>query len=91
MRESPASLGYGLPKEFESFFYYISNLSFDATPSYSYLRKLFRNLFINSHYCNDDIFDWVDMVRNEMVSEKGRGNTHKMVISEHSEEDERSK
>lgn len=89
MRESPGSLGYGLPKEFESFFYYIQNLSFDATPSYSYLRKLFRNLFINSNFYNDDIFDWVDLVRNEMVSEKGRVNAQ--MISEHSEDEELSR
>ena len=46
------------PKEFETYFDYIRSLDFDETPSYSYLRKIFRNLFVREGFGCDYVFDW---------------------------------
>ncbi|KAL9628716.1 MAG: hypothetical protein Q9204_005714 [Flavoplaca sp. TL-2023a] len=47
-----------LPKEFETYFQYIHSLDFDEAPSYSYLRKIFRNLFVRESFDCDYVFDW---------------------------------
>ncbi|KAL8904662.1 MAG: hypothetical protein Q9207_003111 [Kuettlingeria erythrocarpa] len=47
-----------LPKEFQTYFDYIHSLGFDETPSYSYLRKIFRNLFVREGFDCDHVFDW---------------------------------
>lgn len=47
-----------LPKEFATYLKYIRNLGFDDQPSYSYLRKLFRDLFVRKGFKYDNVFDW---------------------------------
>ena len=37
---------------------YIRSLRFDDRPDYSYLRKLFRDLFVREGYAYDYVFDW---------------------------------
>jgi len=46
------------PDEFKQYFNYCLSLKFEDTPDYSYLRKLFRDLFIRSNYLDDGIYDW---------------------------------
>ncbi|CAA6662500.1 unnamed protein product [Spirodela intermedia] len=46
------------PPEFISYFHYCRNLKFDDKPNYSYLKKLFRDLFIRDGYQFDYVFDW---------------------------------
>ncbi|CAH8336780.1 unnamed protein product [Eruca vesicaria subsp. sativa] len=46
------------PSEFVSYFRYCRSLRFDDKPDYSYLKRLFRDLFIREGYQFDYIFDW---------------------------------
>ncbi|KAI7754379.1 hypothetical protein M8C21_025611 [Ambrosia artemisiifolia] len=61
-RDDLESLGYVLcksyPTEFISYFHYCRSLRFDDKPDYSYLKRLFRDLFIREGYQFDYVFDW---------------------------------
>lgn len=46
------------PAEFVSYFHYCRSLRFEDKPDYSYLKRLFRDLFIREGYQFDYIFDW---------------------------------
>jgi hypothetical protein len=48
----------GLPEEFTAYFQYVRDLEFDEQPDYSYLRKLFGNLFLREGFEYDNVFDW---------------------------------
>ncbi|KAJ3157337.1 serine/threonine protein kinase [Geranomyces variabilis] len=48
----------GFPNEFSVYLNYTRSLRFDDKPDYSYLRKLFRDLFIREGYHYDYVFDW---------------------------------
>ncbi len=52
------SLCCGLPSEFGVFLNYARTLHFNAKPDYSYLRKLFRDLFLREGFQRDYHFDW---------------------------------
>jgi casein kinase I family protein HRR25 len=54
----PDLLCRGLPNEFGIFLNYCRALNFDDNPDYSYLRKLFRKLFVREGYQYDYLFDW---------------------------------
>ncbi|CAH2355989.1 casein kinase I homolog Hrr25p [[Candida] railenensis] len=51
-------LTQGLPREFLEYMNYIKTLRFDDKPDYSYLRKIFRDLFKRENYRYDYVFDW---------------------------------
>ncbi|CAE7210131.1 unnamed protein product [Rhizoctonia solani] len=56
---TPTDLLYrGFPNEFGIFLNYCRALRFDDKPDYSYLRKLFRDLFVRKGYQYDYVFDW---------------------------------
>ncbi|XP_061352918.1 casein kinase 1-like protein 11 isoform X2 [Gastrolobium bilobum] len=46
------------PSEFASYFQYCRSLQFEDKPNYSYLKKLFRDLFIREGCQFDYVFDW---------------------------------
>ncbi|CAH9093748.1 unnamed protein product [Cuscuta europaea] len=46
------------PSEFISYFHYCRSLRFEDKPDYSYLKRLFRDLFIREGYQFDFVFDW---------------------------------
>ncbi|MBA0686277.1 hypothetical protein Goari_013886 [Gossypium aridum] len=46
------------PSEFVSYFQYCRSLRFEDKPDYSYLKRLFRDLFIREGYSFDYVFDW---------------------------------
>ncbi|CAH9073754.1 unnamed protein product [Cuscuta europaea] len=46
------------PSEFISYFHYCRSLRFEDKPAYSYLKQLFRDLFIHEGYQFDYVFDW---------------------------------
>ncbi|KAK3178842.1 hypothetical protein OEA41_000979 [Lepraria neglecta] len=48
----------GLPAEFGAYFDHVRSLGFDDRPRYSYLRRLFRVLFIRQGFEYDFVFDW---------------------------------
>lgn len=48
----------GYPLEFVTYFQYSRSLKFDDKPDYSYIRKLFRDLFVREGYQWDYAFDW---------------------------------
>ncbi|KAK3161717.1 hypothetical protein QOZ80_1BG0080570 [Eleusine coracana subsp. coracana] len=51
-------LSRGYPTEFASYFHYCRSLRFDDKPDYSYLKRLFRDLFIREGFQFDYVFDW---------------------------------
>ncbi|XP_047954911.1 casein kinase 1-like protein 11 isoform X2 [Salvia hispanica] len=46
------------PPEFTSYFHYCQSLRFEDKPDYSYMKRLFRELFIREGYQFDYVFDW---------------------------------
>ncbi|RKF56899.1 Casein kinase I-like protein hhp1 [Erysiphe neolycopersici] len=48
----------GFPAEFTVYLNYARSLRFDDKPDYSYLRKIFRDLFVREGYQYDYVFDW---------------------------------
>ena len=48
----------GFPNEFAIYLNYTSSLRFDDKPDYSYLRKIFRDLFVREGFQYDYVFDW---------------------------------
>lgn len=46
------------PPEFVTYFQVCRSLRFEDKPDYSYMRKLFRDLFIREGYQYDYVFDW---------------------------------
>ncbi|KAK8701690.1 hypothetical protein V6N13_020070 [Hibiscus sabdariffa] len=46
------------PSEFVSYFHYCRSLRFEDKPDYSYLKRLFRDLFIREGYRFDYVYDW---------------------------------
>jgi len=47
-----------IPGEFCTYLNYVKSLKFDEKPDYSYLRKLFFNLFQKENYILDYCYDW---------------------------------
>lgn len=48
----------GFPNEFSVYLNYTRSLRFDDKPDYSYLRKIFRDLFVRESFQYDYVFDW---------------------------------
>ena len=48
----------GFPNEFAIYLNYTRSLRFDDKPDYSYLRKIFRDLFVREGFQYDSVFDW---------------------------------
>lgn len=46
------------PPELASYFHYCRQLRFDDKPDYTYLKRLFRDLFIREGFQFDYVFDW---------------------------------
>lgn len=64
----------GFPNEFGIFLNYCRALRFDDKPDYSYLRKLFRDLFIREGYQYDYVFDWSVAQRNQAQAQEAEIN-----------------
>ncbi|KAJ2575932.1 serine/threonine protein kinase [Coemansia sp. RSA 1807] len=48
----------GFPNEFAVYLNYARSLRFDDKPDYTYLKRLFRDLFVRSDFKYDYVFDW---------------------------------
>ncbi|KAL8208378.1 hypothetical protein R6Q57_007790 [Mikania cordata] len=60
------------PSEFISYFHYCRSLKFEDKPDYSYLKRLFRDLFIREGYQFDYVFDWT-MLKYPQIGASSRG------------------
>ncbi|PWA35278.1 protein kinase-like domain, Mitogen-activated protein (MAP) kinase kinase kinase Ssk2/Ssk22 [Artemisia annua] len=60
------------PSEFTSYFHYCRSLRFEDKPDYSYLKRLFRDLFIREGYQFDYVFDWT-ILKYPQISSSSRG------------------
>ncbi|KAM0064461.1 putative protein kinase CK1-CK1 family [Helianthus debilis subsp. tardiflorus] len=60
------------PSEFTSYFHYCRSLRFEDKPDYSYLKRLFRDLFIREGYQFDYVFDWT-VLKYSQVGPSSRG------------------
>ncbi|KAI9188442.1 serine/threonine protein kinase [Blastocladiella emersonii ATCC 22665] len=58
-------LARGFPNEFAIYLNYCRSLRFDDRPDYSYLRRLFRELFVREGYSYDYVFDWTVLKFNQ--------------------------
>ncbi|CAN8326298.1 unnamed protein product [Cochlearia groenlandica] len=63
------------PPEFASYFQYCRSLRFEDKPDYSYLRRLFRDLFIREGYQFDYVFDWTAL-KHPQSSSSSRSASH---------------
>lgn len=52
------------PPEFATYLRYCRSLRFDDRPDYSYLRGLFRDLYLREGYVDDSVYDWSLMKQN---------------------------
>lgn len=53
------------PPEFATYLRYCRTLKFDDRPDYSYLRSLFRDLYLREGFADDNIFDWTLLKNNQ--------------------------
>ena len=60
-----------LPQEFAVYFDHICSLDFDEKSKYSYLRKIFRDLFVREGFDYDHVYDWtiLEYLRKELQGE----------------------
>ncbi|KAJ8658323.1 hypothetical protein O0I10_006006 [Lichtheimia ornata] len=59
-----------LSQEFAIYLNYVRSLRFDDKPDYTYLRKLFRDLFVREGFQYDYVFDWtVRKMEKKMAAE----------------------
>ncbi|KEH23945.1 casein kinase I-like protein [Medicago truncatula] len=61
------------PSEFTSYFHYCRSLRFEDKPDYSYLKRLFRDLFIREGYQFDYVFDWTILKYPQISGSSSRG------------------
>ncbi|KAI9219626.1 casein kinase [Blastocladiella britannica] len=71
MTTSAETLARGFPNEFAIYLNYCRSLRFDDRPDYSYLRRLFRELFVREGYSYDYVFDWTVLKFENMKKEGG--------------------
>ncbi|KAJ3077214.1 serine/threonine protein kinase [Podochytrium sp. JEL0797] len=58
---SPATLCTGYPREFEVYLNYVRGLRFDDKPDYTFLKKLFQDLYARLGYVEEpEGFDWTN-------------------------------
>ncbi|CAM8940659.1 unnamed protein product [Rhodiola kirilowii] len=70
------------PPEFTSYFHYCRSLRFEDKPDYSYLKRLFRDLFIREGYQFDYVFDWTVLkYPHPGSSSKPRHSTGKLALN----------
>jgi len=58
MSTSTESLCKGYPAEFRSYFEYCRSLRFEDRPDYSYIKRLFKELFYRKGFQYDNLYDW---------------------------------
>ncbi|CAM8924411.1 unnamed protein product [Rhodiola kirilowii] len=70
------------PSEFTSYFHYCRSLRFEDKPDYSYLKRIFRDLFIREGYQFDYVFDWTVLKHPQAGSgSKPRHSSGKLAVN----------
>nr|XP_043619268.1 casein kinase 1-like protein 9 [Erigeron canadensis] len=69
------------PSEFTSYFHYCRSLRFEDKPDYSYLKRLFRDLFIREGYQFDYVFDWT-ILKYPQIGASTRGRTQSGIVGQ---------
>ncbi|XP_044485749.1 casein kinase 1-like protein 10 isoform X1 [Mangifera indica] len=69
------------PSEFTSYFHYCRSLRFEDKPDYSYLKRLFRDLFIREGYQFDYVFDWTILKYPQSGSSSGARPSGKQALN----------
>jgi len=72
----------GFPIEFATYIKYCRALRFEQQPDYSYLRKLFRELFNRQRYVMDYRYDWVVKITPWSIIEKHESSEHQPLQKE---------
>ncbi|KAI4118741.1 MAG: hypothetical protein LQ345_001260 [Seirophora villosa] len=73
----------GFPNEFAIYLNYTRSLRFDDKPDYSYLRKIFRDLFVREGFQYDYVFDWtVYKYQKNAQAIAAAGNTQAVAVEE---------
>lgn len=74
-KRRPKTFCKGFPDEFLRYFEYLQTLRSEDKPDYSYLRRLFRNLFSRCKYRFDNVFDWTEVHLKDLhaIAAGGRG------------------
>jgi casein kinase I family protein HRR25 len=75
----------GFPNEFPIYLNYCRSLRFDDKPDYSYLRKLFRDLFVREGFQYDYIFDWSIQSKSAAAEEQKRRAAADMEAQAHAQ------
>lgn len=57
------------PPEFATYLSYTRALRFEDRPDYSYLKRMFKDLFFRENYQYDFVFDWA--LRNNQQGRRG--------------------
>ena len=52
-----------IPNEFIKFMNYCRDLKFEEKPDYSFLRKIFKDLFSSLGYEYDFVYDWTPILK----------------------------
>ena len=52
-----------VPEEFIQFMKYCRELKFEEKPDYTYLRRMFKDLFNQMGYEQDYVYDWTPLLR----------------------------
>lgn len=65
-----------LPVEFTTYLNYSKSLKFEEQPDYSYLRRLFKDLFVRLGYKKDYKYDWSHLSRKSRSSRSSSSSSH---------------
>ncbi|ORX80459.1 putative HRR25 protein [Basidiobolus meristosporus CBS 931.73] len=71
----------GFPNELTIYLNYTRSLRFDDKPDYSYLRKLFRDLFIREGFQYDYVFDWTILERVSWIQQQHQSAAYSALSS----------
>jgi len=69
----------GFPSEFVTYLTYCRNLKFEDKPDYTYLKGLFKDLFVKSGYEWDYQYDWNIIAKKKKEEKKDETPDDKMV------------
>ena len=87
------SLCKGYPGEFVTYLTYCRNLKFDEKPDYSFLKSLFKELFVKNQFEFDYVYDWNILAQERKKNEKKANEGDKLNLGagmHHKEEEKKN-